>query len=380
MLRRLRLLLIAFFALSVGGASAAAQTQDVVFINPGKRGEIFWELVAKGMEAAAVQLDFKLEVLWAERDRAIMRRLGMEVLGRGPARPDFLVLVNEDNAAPQILAAAETAGVRSIFLVNSMSEEQLARIARKQGAVRLLLGSVEPDMRAAGRRMAARLVAAAEAAGLRDADGKLHLLALAGDEMGSVSAHRTQGMLDYVATRPDVAVDRLLFANWSKDEAEILTRRYLALMRSKGIRPAGIWAASDPIAQGAMAALRQAGLRPGADAMVVGLNWSPEAIDLIDAGELLMTDGGHFLGGGWLLVALRDQIRGCDVFGPPSPRLILFETSALDRDAPPELRDLLKSGRLDRIDFSRFLTAEKDCAPHDFSRAALMAAIQATAP
>ncbi|WP_051085782.1 ABC transporter substrate-binding protein [Neomegalonema perideroedes] len=375
MRRYLKGLLIASAAVLLSAASALAEARSVVFINPGKRGEVFWELVAQTMKTAADQLDLKLEVLWSERNKLTMRDLGLSVVAR-PEKPDFLVLVNEENAAPPILAAAEQAGVATIFISSPLSPEELARVERDHGPTEHLLGALEPDMKAAGWRMAERLVAAAEAAGLRDADGALHLLALAGDEITIVSTQRTQGMLDYVATRPDVTVDRLLYANWNRAEAETLASRYLGFMRARGIKPAGVWAANDPIAMGAIDALKKSGLKPGEDVFVVGLNWSAEALDLIEKNELLLSDGGHFLAGGWVMVMLRDLVDGCGFLSPESPRLERFETSALDKATEPELLKILRGGALERIDFTKFLTAQTDCGAYDLSREALIGAIR----
>ena len=147
-------------AMSLFSAPGFAQTEDaatnpetdpppsagrVVFVNPGKRGEVFWELVAQAMEVSARQLNFQLEVLWAERNKLTMRQLGLAAVGRAE-KPDFLVLVNEESAASPIVAAAEAAGVTSVFISNPLSEGEMARFEQDHGPTRHLLGSLEPDM------------------------------------------------------------------------------------------------------------------------------------------------------------------------------------------------------------------------------------------
>src|SRR5262249_22831549 len=144
------------------------------------------------------------------------------------------------------------------------------------------------------------------------ADGKVHLLALAGDEKTPNSITRTSGFTSFVQAQPDVVLDRLLFANWNAAEAETLADRYFGWAQRSGIRPAGVWAANDPIALGAMKAMEKNGLVAGRDLGVVGLNWSPEALDAVKAGRMILTDGGHFFEGGWSMVLLRDHADGCD--------------------------------------------------------------------
>src|SRR6516164_6318080 len=108
------------------------------------------------------------------------------------------------------------------------------------------IGSLTPDMPAASRRMASALIETARRANHVSADGKLHLLALGGDELTPNSITRNDGFTAFVAGKSDVVVDRFLYANWNAAEAETLTARYLDWAEHSGIRPAGVWAAHDP--------------------------------------------------------------------------------------------------------------------------------------
>ena len=55
--------------LPVGGAVAAdAGRLNIVFVNPGKTGEVYWDMVAQTMQAAGRKLDAHVEVLTSERN------------------------------------------------------------------------------------------------------------------------------------------------------------------------------------------------------------------------------------------------------------------------------------------------------------------------
>lgn len=336
--------------------------KTAIFVNPGKRGEVFWELVAKSMAGAARRMNIALEIVWSERNKVRLRELGVEAAGR---RPDYLILVNEENAAEPALEAATAAGVSTLFLLNPLNAGQLARRREEGRRPNLVVGVLTPDMIAAGRRMGERLVAAARDLKLQARDGKLHFLALAGDEITQTSIDRTKGFADYAATQSDVVVDRLLVANWNRDEAHTLSRRYLALMRNAGLRPAGVWAANDPIAQGAIEAFEAEGKKMGADAVAVGLNWSPQALDDIAAGRLLLTEGGHFLGGAAIIAMARQHADGCrraaDGAAAGEELRATLTTSALDRTSDAALLDLIRSGDFDRIDFADLATVDGFC-------------------
>jgi Periplasmic binding protein domain len=118
-----------------------------------------------------------------------------------------------------------------------------------------------------------------------------------------------------------------------------------------GPRIDALWAANDPMAIGAIAALREAGYRPGVDVMVGGLNWSQAAVDRVLKGEMVLTHGGHFLLGAWAMVILRDYHDGRD-FAEEDVRL-QFPMGAFDL---PVARRFPEIGKVDwrRVEFARF--------------------------
>lgn len=361
----------------VGGLSPVALAASVVFVNPGKKGEAFWDMVTQTMLAAARQLGLSVEVLYAERNHRLMQSIGIEVTERA-AKPEFLILVNEEAAARPILTAADRNGVKTLLLSNSLTGEDAVAVGAPRTNLKSWLGSVIPDMEQAGARMAHALIASARASGAVSSDGKIHLFAIGGDEVTPSSVARNRGFQQAVSSYPDVVVDRFLFANWNKADAEALTSVYLAWAQRKGIRVAGIWAANDPMALGAMSAVAKAGLAPGKDVAVVGLNWSKEALSEVAAGRMLLTDGGHFLAGAWAMVVIRDYIDGCD-FGEQQTEL-RFATSAVSLANLAGVRDLIEQQRIGEIDFRTF-TARRDgrCGGYDFSLNAVISAFKAGA-
>lgn len=368
-------------ALPIRAFAGGAEPLSVVFVSPGKTGEVFWDMVAETMQAAGRKLDMNVEVLRSERNYRLMRELGLGVLAR-ERKPDFLILSNEESAAVPVLVAADAMGIKTLLLSNSLIGEDAVRLGAPRQKLQLWLGDITTDLRTAGARMANALIDAARAEKWQSADGKIHILGIGGDEITPASIARNKGLDRAVADAPDVVVDRMLFANWTQSEAEHLTANYLSWASRKNIRPAGIWAGNDPMALGAIKAAAAAGLTPGKDIQVVGLNWSEEALREIEAGRLLLTDGGHFLLGGWSIVLLRDYADGCD-FADASPH-VRVTTSAITRDNLSSVSDLIKARAFDRIDFARFRAKAGKCGRYDFSIRALVASLsparEASAP
>lgn len=350
---------------------AAGGQLNVVFVNPGKTGEVYWDMVSETMKAAGRKLDMKVEVLVAERNFRTMQELGLGVVARAD-KPDFLILSNEESAAVPVLEAAEAAGIRTLFLSNTLIGADASRLGAPREKLKMWLGDITTDLQTAGTRMANALIAAARTEKWLSPDGKIHILGIGGDEITPASIARNVGLDLAVGAAQDVVVDRMLFANWTQSEAEQVTTNYLSWAARKGIRPAGVWAGNDPMALGAIKAAVAAGLEPGRDIQIVGLNWSEDALREIKAGRLLMTDGGHFLLGGWSMVLLRDYADGCD-FGAGSPH-VQVKTSAITRDNLSSVITLIKTRAFDTIDFARFRAKAGACGQYDFSIAALIAA------
>lgn len=356
-----------------GGALAAdAKPLNVVFVNPGKTGEVYWDMVAQTMQAAGRKLSVHVEVLTSERNYRTMQELGLGVVARSD-KPDVLILSNEESAAVLILEAAEAAGVKTLLLSNTLLGEDAARLGPPRLKLKTWLGDITTDLQTAGARMANALIGAARSEKWQSPDGKIHILGIGGDEITPASIARNAGLQLAVAAAPDVVVDRMLFANWTQSEAEQVTANYLGWASRKGIRPAGIWAGNDPMALGALKAVAAAGLAPGQDIQVVGLNWSEDALREIRAGRLLLTDGGHFLLGGWSIVLLRDYVDGCD-FAASSSHVEL-KTSAITRDNLASVADLIERRAFDRIDFARFRAKAGACGRYDFSVDALVSSL-----
>jgi len=373
----LRILLAAGMACAVLAppghiVAADAKSLDIVFVSPGKTGEVYWDMVAQTMQAAGRKLDAHVEVLTSERNYRIMQELGFGVVARAD-KPDFLILSNEESAAVPILEAAEAAGVKTLLLSNTLIGEDAKRLGPPRSKLTTWLGDITTDLQTAGARMANALIATARAEKWQSPDGKIHILGIGGDEITPASIARNAGLKLAVDAAPDVVVDRMLYANWTQSEAEQVTANYLGWAARKEIRPAGVWAGNDPMALGALRAITAAGLLPGRNIEVVGLNWSEEALREIRAGRLLLSDGGHFLLGGWSIVLLRDYADGCD-FADASPR-VEARTSAITRDNLASVGDLIKTRAFDRIDFTRFRAKAGRCGRYDFSLDALITSL-----
>jgi ABC-type sugar transport system substrate-binding protein len=282
---------------------------SVTFINPGRSDEAYWVAAAQVMGQAARSLGVQLDVRYAERDHLkaveIVRLIAAQP---ADARPEFVIATNDYATGPEILRLLEGSGVRVLMAFSGIhgTDRRLSGGPREKYS--FFLGSLEPRAEDAGFLTAQALIGKARKASLTDADGRIHLLAIAGDRSTPSSVARNAGMRRAVAQSSDVVLDQVVFANWSRstaaEKARWLFKRYPDAR--------AIWSGSDQMAFGAMTAWREAGGRPGQDAVFSAINTSTEALDAVRDGTLSALAGGHFMAGAWALVMLYDYAHGHD--------------------------------------------------------------------
>jgi ABC-type sugar transport system substrate-binding protein len=320
----------------------------VGFINPTGPPE-FWQLVSATMRAAAAELGIKVDERYSERsfDRAIA--LARDFLSERPL-PEYLIATNDVGVGGEIIKLADAAGVPVILLNNDLEEKQLAEYGEPRTKYRRWLGSIVPDHEGGGYGIAEAILI--EAARIKK-NRPLNLLALAGEIDTPASNGRVRGLKRAVDVMRKLlgpgSVELIDVANldWSEKGAEKWVREFVGKDRHIDV----LWAANDPMALGAITALREVGYKPGVDVVVGGLNWSQEGVERVLKGEMVVTHGGHFLVGAWAMVILRDHYDGRD-FAEEDVRL-RFPMGAFDL---PVARRFAEIGKVDwrKVNFTQF--------------------------
>ncbi|MDF0729604.1 ABC transporter substrate-binding protein [Pseudomonas entomophila] len=280
--------------------AASAQAASVVFLNPGLANETFWVSYSRFMQAAADDLGMELRVHYAERDPQRLLEQARETL-QGPARPDYLVLVNEQYVAPEIMRLSRGSGVKLFAVNNGLTDSQAQTVQAHPDNYDSLLGTFVGNDEQAGyqmlRELAARLPASRE---------PVELVAFAGINTTPASRLREQGMRRALAELPQVRLRQVVYGGWNRqrafEQAQLLVRRY------PNVRL--VWSANDEMAFGAMQAFEAAGRVPGREVLFSAVNSSPEALRARIDGRLGVLMGGHFTLGGWAMVVLHDDAHG----------------------------------------------------------------------
>lgn len=282
---------------------AGTQAASVVFLNPGSASENFWANYSRVMQAAATDLGLDLRVEYSERSAERALRQARAVLD-GPQRPDYLVLVNEQYVAPEIIRLSRGKGVKLFMVNNGLTAAQASSIQAQPGKYAPVLGTLTANDEEAGYRMLREMAAL-----LPRSNEPVDLVAFAGVRITPSSQLREHGMRRALADLPQVRLRQVVYGGWSRERA--YEQAQLLLERYPQVRL--VWSANDEMAFGAMQAFEEAGRKPGVDAIFSAVNSSPEALRARIDGRLGVLMGGHFTVAGWAMVMLHDDARGLPI-------------------------------------------------------------------
>ncbi len=353
--------------LSMSSPALWAAPFSVTFINPGRADEPFWRSVTRFMQPAARQLDIELEVLYAERDHMKMVALARQVTQRAH-KPDYLLIVNEKMAGPEMLKLADAAHIKTLLAFSSFDSLQAAEMGTPRQRYPYWLGAITPNAADAGRLTAVELVRQARQTHAVGADGKVHLAMIAGDKSTPTGAQRLQGALDALEADPRVVLEQIVYAGWERNRAREQARALLLHFPTLN----AIWCASDLMAYGAIDAAEAAGRKPGRDVLFSAFNNSPDVLRARIQGRISALAGGHFTAGAWALIMLYDYHHGIDFAGEAlALQAPLF--TLLDADLAQRFLNRYGDENYTSVDFRRLSRHLHPALPHyDFSLLSLL--------
>lgn len=333
---------------------AMAHATSVVFLNPGMSTETFWVSYAQFMQAAAKDLGLDLRVRYSERDPQNTLQQAREAL-QGPQSPAYLVLVNEQYIAPQILRMAQGSQVKLLIVNNALTPDQVQLL--DAGKYPNWMGSITANDEEGGYLMLKELL---RQHGPVPAGTTLDLLAFSGAKNTPTAQARELGLQRALREHPEVHLRQLVYGEWKRqrafDQATQMFKRYPQATL--------VWSANDEMALGAMQALHGSGRTPGKEVLFSAINSSPDVLQARLQGRISALVAGHFTVGGWAMVLLHDDAKGVDIqrHGGRERQVKLFQLI----DGPQAQRLLDKRGHEgDGVNF-RELSAQGKPAAYQY--------------
>jgi ABC-type sugar transport system substrate-binding protein len=333
------------------GTAQAASRPSVVFMSPDTSR--YWTLQAGFMQAVAEDLDINLEVLVdKKRNRFSYIRMADSVLSRAD-KPDYLIFMCREKVTTPMLRMANDAGVKVFTFDTNLPVAAQQALGAPRQVLKNWIGHVSPDNVAAGRTLARMLAQQARKQNLQDPGRALSTLALSGTLDSSAAIDRNTGLQQAIDNN-DMQLLQLVYADWKEEEARVRTRALLKRYPDTAV----VWSASDGMALGAIDASKQAGRRPGEDVLIGGIDWEPRALDAVRRGELAVSLGRHFMGGGLVLLLLNDYDQGYDFARElPSP-VLHYELGVVTQDNVDAIEWVVNPDNWQQVNFARFSRAQ----------------------
>lgn len=323
-------------------SSTLPQTSpSIVFLNPGEpvdRGKgMFWPLTARLMGVAAKTFGMELEVLYAERDHLLMLRQA-ESLSQRTVLPDYIIMVNEKQTAPQMLQMFNGTSTKILLIHNDLTLEQRQEFGNEREQMSHWIGTATTDEERGTYRMMEELYS-------QLGSSEPQVIGITGTRGTPVSLERAQGVSDYMAQSGRGQQLQLAYSNWGSEDAESKTDVLLSRYPQTNI----IWAANFSMALGALRAVKA----QGAQVLVGSTAVAPDTMSEMNQEGMTVSLGSHFFIGAWAMVLLNDYHHGNDFKARGGARQRLDYLSVINADNASRYYQVVYE-EADSIDFSIF--------------------------
>lgn len=303
----------------------------------------FWAQHLAFSQAVANDLNVELSTNYAETDQIIYKRLLQEAIDQGV---DGLLLINIKKQDQAILSILDGGTVPAISNVLPMDYNIVGQPREKYAD---WIGEVLVDEVKSGYDLANLLIAEARKKNLLGKDGKLHMVAIAGNQSDGVGIRRNEGLMKAVAEHSDLILHQMFYEpNWSRVGGERFTIASLKRYPETSI----IWSANDDISLGVIEGVKKSKLVPGKDVLTGGIDGTIDVIEKVATGEAVCTVSGLFMHGGWVTILLHDYLNGID-FESDTGVIINVDNTVIDINYAQAYLDKFADGNWDKIDFKK---------------------------
>lgn len=121
---------------------------------------------------------------------------------------------------------------------------------------------------------------------VKQTNGKANIVELAGTSGASVSIDRAQGFRDGLGGHPDMKIIATQIGDFNRAKAQNVMQN---IIQSMGKQITAVYTHNDEMALGAIQALKDAGMKPGVDVLVVSVDGEKAALEAIMRGDMNAT-------------------------------------------------------------------------------------------
>jgi ABC-type sugar transport system substrate-binding protein len=351
-----RMPLFAATLFAATAVSAAESRIEVGFLAPDNEQSEFWGGMGRFAKAIAEDLNIDLRIVYPSQGETFEKE-GRALID-GLNEDAYFITLYEDERSHRLLQAADARNVRSILINTDVLEKDRERVGRPRQKLRHWIGHMHPDDVQAGYEIAGLLFQHLER------PSAIQLIAINGHNHLQLDVDRRLGLQRRLTQSPGATLLEVKEGEWRETTARAVTLDLL----QKYPNVNAIWTASDTMALGAIAAVKEIGKQPGKDIVVAGVDWTSRGLEAVRSGEMLGSVGGHFMEAGFALLLIYDYHHGRDFVDDLG---VSFKTPMIAMSQDEIRRYVEKVGAnpdWSRIDFKRFTkTHNRDLKRYDFS-------------
>jgi ABC-type sugar transport system substrate-binding protein len=349
-----------FFAATLFAATAVSAAEsriEVGFLAPDNEQNEFWGGMGRFAKAVAEDLNIELRIVYQSQGE--MFEKDGRALVDGLSEDAYFITLYEDERSHRLLQAADARNIRSILINTDVLEKDREQVGKPRQKLRHWIGHMHPDDVQAGYEIADLLFQHFER------PTAIQLIAINGHNYLQLDVDRRMGLQRRLTESPGATLHEVREGGgWHETTARAVTLDLLQKYPSVN----AIWTASDTMALGAIAAVKEMGKQPGKDIVVAGVDWTSRGLEAVRSGELLGSVGGHFMEAGFALLLIYDYHHGHDFADDQG---VSFKTPMVAMSQTEIRRYLEKVGPnpdWSRIDFKRLTkTHNTDLKRYDFS-------------
>lgn len=333
---------ISFFILFTSTILFSSEDKTKIsFVIPRTVEDIFYRLVVDFTQIAANNMDIELNVIEADNNYRDVHTKVTKSFNIGN-KTDAVITVSDRESGINILKNCEKYKI-PFMIENASILDKSVGLPREN--YKYYIGEMLPDDEKAGYLLAKYLISKSPVS----SDGNIYLIAISGTFASSASFQREKGLYRALSEHPNVKLNQLVRANWSKDLAKLKTK----VLKIRYPNTTVVWTASDGMAIGASLGIKQLNLESGKDVFIGGVDWSKDGVEAVKNGLIQVSAGGHFMETAWALITTYDYLKGEDFISSEGLN-IKTDMSLITTDNIDEYKVLFDKSKWKNIDFKKF--------------------------
>lgn len=242
-------------------APATTETKDKFVVGFSQTGtETEWVTAMSAEIIGAFEGNEKFELLFSE-SQAVQENQIKAVRSYIQQGVDLIVLrPTVTTGWDTVLMEAKEAGIPVILAGR--------RVTMATGDIKdYSLCYIGPDNVRAGEYLVEAMMKCSE-----ELEGPVNIIVLEGTVGASAATERNTGILNAIAKQDKLVIYGSQSAEWTRTKGKEVTEAFLKSAEAEGIEIKGIMAHSDDMGLGAIQAIQEAGLKPGVDIFLMGVD------------------------------------------------------------------------------------------------------------